>query len=111
MLIADGWTHAEAGRSRGGLPLSVYVPAGAMRVDGLLIAGIHGEEPETLLLARRLLERIDGTDTAWAVLPAANPDGLLAGVRQNAAGVDLSTSPKGIRYEVQSFGFPHPRFR
>ncbi|MFM7552511.1 MAG: hypothetical protein ACKO7Q_06690, partial [Actinomycetota bacterium] len=59
MLIADGWEAHEAGRSRGGLPLTVYLPAGARTVDGLLIAGIHGEEPETLLLARRLLERID----------------------------------------------------
>jgi murein peptide amidase A len=90
VLIADGWAQEEAGRSRGGLPLTVYLPAGARRVDGLLLAGIHGEEPETLLLARRLLERIDATDTAWAILPAANPDGLLAGVRQNAAGVDLN---------------------
>ena len=90
MLIADGWAQEEAGRSRGGLPLTVYLPAGAARVDGLLIAGLHGEEPETLLLARRLLERVDGADTAWAILPAANPDGLLAGVRQNAAGVDLN---------------------
>jgi len=107
VLIADGWTHAEAGRSRGGLPLSVYVPAGAMRVDGLLIAGIHGEEPETLLLARRLLERIDGTDTAWAVLPAANPDGLLAGVRQNAAGVDLNRNfPAASWSPDDSFTYP-----
>ena len=51
MQIADGWQHDEIGRSRGGLPLKLYRPAGAGTIDGLLIAGIHGEEPETLLLA------------------------------------------------------------
>ena len=107
MLIADGWTHQEAGRSRGGLPLTVYLPAGARRVDGLLLAGIHGEEPETLLLARRLLERVDATDTAWAILPAANPDGLLAGVRQNAAGVDLNRNfPAASWSPEDSYTYP-----
>ncbi len=107
MLIADGWEAHETGRSRGGLPLTVYVPAGARAVDGLLLAGIHGEEPETLLLARRLLERVDGTDTAWAILPAANPDGLLAGVRQNAAGVDLNRNfPAASWGPDDSFTYP-----
>jgi protein MpaA len=73
----------------------------------LLIAGLHGEEPETLLLARRLLERIDGTDTTWAILPAANPDGILAGTRQNAAGVDLNRNfPSASWAERTSFTYP-----
>ena len=46
MEIADGWNAKEIGRSRGGLPLTLYRPAGA--IEGLVIAGIHGEEPETL---------------------------------------------------------------
>ena len=44
----------------------------------------------TTLLARRLLEQVPGGETAWAVVPVVNPDGLLAGIRQNAAGVDLN---------------------
>jgi len=107
VLIADGWEAHEAGRSRGDLPLTVYLPAGARTVDGLLIAGIHGEEPETLLLARRLLERVDAADAAWAVLPAANPDGLLAGVRQNAAGVDLNRNfPSASWSPDDSYTYP-----
>jgi protein MpaA len=107
MHIAPGWTAQEIGRSRGGLPLTAYRPAGATRVDGLLIAGIHGEEPETLWLARRLLERVDGGDTAWAVLPCANPDGMLAGVRQNAAGVDLNRNfPSASWSADDSFTYP-----
>ncbi len=107
MLIADGWEAHEMGRSRGGLPLTVYVPAGTRTVDGLLLAGIHGEEPETLLLARRLLERVDAADAAWAVLPATNPDGLLAGVRQNAAGVDLNRNFPAASWRAEdSFTYP-----
>ena len=88
----DGWTAHEYGRSARGLPLEVFLPAslGEGRVDGLLTATQHGEESSGLLLARRLLERIPGTQTRWAVAPCLNPDGLLAGTRQNAAGVDLN---------------------
>lgn len=107
MEIADGWTIEEIGRSRGGLPLRLFVPEGLDRVDGLLIAGIHGEEPETLLLARRLLERVDGGDTTWAILPAANPDGILAGTRQNAAGVDLNRNFPASSWSADaSFTYP-----
>ena len=107
MEIADGWIELEIGRSCGGLPLKVYRPAGADTIDGLLIAGIHGEEPETLLLARRLLERIDGTDTSWAILPCANPDGVLHGVRQNAAGVDLNRNFPSASWQAgHSFTYP-----
>ena len=62
----------------------------ARLVEGLLVAAQHGEEAETGLLARRLLERIPGDETRWAVVQVANPDGLLNGTRQNAAGVDLN---------------------
>ena len=107
MQIADGWDEVEIGRSCGGLPLKVYRPAGADTIDGLLIAGIHGEEPETLLLARRLLERIDGTDTNWAILPCANPDGVLHGVRQNSAGVDINRNfPSASWQPDHSFTYP-----
>lgn len=107
MQIADGWHHEEIGHSRGGLPLKLYRPAGTIVIDGLLIAGMHGEEPETLLLARRLLERIDGADTAWAILPCANPDGVLHGVRQNAAGVDLNRNfPSASWRPGDSYTYP-----
>jgi protein MpaA len=58
-------------------------------------------------LARRLLERIDGTDTSWAILPCANPDGVLHGVRQNAAGVDLNRNfPSASWQPGHSFTYP-----
>jgi murein peptide amidase A len=100
-----GWREEEYGRSRGGLPLRVQMPA--QPVEGLLVAVQHGEEAETGLLARRLLERIPADETSWAVVQVANPDGLLAGTRQNAAGVDLNRNFPCASWTAEpSFTFP-----
>ena len=86
----QGWRVEEFGRSRDGVPLRVFLPQGDGPIAGLLTAAQHGEEADTALLARRLLERVPGDETRWAVVPVLNPDGLLNGTRQNAAGVDLN---------------------
>jgi protein MpaA len=85
-----GWRVEEFGRSRDGVPMRVFLPAGDGPIAGLLTAAQHGEEASTSLIARRLLERIPGDATRWAVVPVLKPDGLLNGTRQNAAGVDLN---------------------
>jgi murein peptide amidase A len=85
-----GWRVEEFGRSRDGVPMRVFLPHGDGPIAGLLTAAQHGEEADTALIARRLLERIPADETRWAVVPVLNPDGLLNGTRQNAAGVDLN---------------------
>ena len=85
-----GWRVEEFGRSRDGVPMRVFLPHGDGPIAGLLTAAQHGEEADTALMARRLLERVPGDETRWAVVPVLNPDGLLNGTRQNAAGVDLN---------------------
>jgi murein peptide amidase A len=103
----DGWRVEEYGRSQGDLPLRVFLPEGNGAVAGLLTAGQHGEEADTSLLVRRLLERIPGTETRWAVIPVLNPDGLLAGTRQNAAGVDLNRNFPSSTWEPDAtFTYP-----
>jgi murein peptide amidase A len=103
----DGWRVEEYGRSRGDLPLRVFLPEGDGPLAGLLTAGQHGEEADTSLLVRRLLERIPGSETRWAVIPVLNPDGLLAGTRQNAAGVDLNRNFPSATWESDpTFTFP-----
>ena len=85
----------------------MQLPADDAPVDGLLVAAQHGEEAETGLLARRLLERVRGDETRWAVVQVANPDGLLNGTRQNAAGVDLNRNFPGPSWSPDpSFTFP-----
>jgi murein peptide amidase A len=85
-----GWRVEEFGRSRDGVPMRVFLPQGDGPIAGLVTAAQHGEEADTALMARRLLERVPGDETRWAVVPVLNPDGLLNGTRQNAAGVDLN---------------------
>jgi len=50
----------------------------------LLIGGQHGDEPATV----DLLESFRCPPGPTAILPCANPDGLVAGTRTNARGVD-----------------------
>jgi murein peptide amidase A len=105
--VLRAWQEQEYGRSRGGLPLRVQLPRAGVPVEGLLVAVQHGEEAETGLLARRLLERVPGDETHWAVVQVANPDGLLNGTRQNAAGVDLNRNfPCASWSPDPSFTFP-----
>ncbi len=103
----DGWRVEEYGRSRDGVPLRVFMPEGDGPLAGLLTAVQHGEEADAALLVRRLLERVPGTDTRWAVIPVLNPDGLLAGTRQNAAGVDLNRNFPASTWEPgEKFTYP-----
>lgn len=103
----DGWRVEEYGHSRSGVPLRVFLPEGDGPVAGLLTAAQHGEEADTALVVRRLLERVPGAETRWAVIPVLNPDGLLAGTRQNAAGVDLNRNFPASTWEPDpTFTYP-----
>jgi murein peptide amidase A len=105
--LLDGWRAEEYGRSRDGIALRVFMPEATGPVGGLLIAAQHGEEALTALLARRLLERVSADETTWAVVPVANPDGLINGTRQNAAGVDLNRNfPSATWLPDHSFTYP-----
>ena len=105
--LLDGWRAEEYGRSRDGIALRVFMPEADGPVGGLLIAAQHGEEAATALLARRLLERVSAHETHWAVVPVANPDGLINGTRQNAAGVDLNRNfPSATWLPDNSFTYP-----
>jgi protein MpaA len=84
----------ELGRSVNGTPLTLEVFGdGEDRV--LIFGGIHGSEPTSAALARKLADHLrinwdlfEGKTVA--ILPAANPDGLARRSRTNARGVDLN---------------------
>ena len=75
-------------------------PGPADRVTLLLTGCVHGNEPagrEALLaLAQQLDTTDDAGDLAWLadnpvwLIPTVNPDGIDAGMRENADGVDLN---------------------
>lgn len=75
-----------------------YVPC-----DGecklLVMAGIHGEEPESTFLLSRSLRLLEKPLQSTAFVLCANPDGMTLGTRGNFNGVDLNrnfpTSQKG----------------
>ncbi len=100
----ERWREEEIGRSHRGAPIRVFLPA---RPETLLVAGVHGEEPETVWLARRLLERVDGDEATMAIVACANPDGMADSVRQNAAGVDLNRNyPSASWLPDDSYTYP-----
>lgn len=77
------------GQSVNGSPLHVWLPA-ADKAEMLIFAGIHGEEPDSTVLASRALRSTSLRSPACAVVLCANPDGMQYGTRGNANGVDLN---------------------
>ncbi len=71
-----------------GAPLQYFPCKGACRL--LIMAGIHGEEPETTFLLSRAVRAFDSNFENVAVVLCANPDGVALGTRGNANGVDLN---------------------
>lgn len=76
------------GHSSLGAPLH-YVPC-TEPCRLLVMAGIHGEEPETTFLLSRALRAFDAPLKDVAFVLCANPDGMALGTRGNANGVDLN---------------------
>ena len=76
------------GTSVSGAPLEVWMPGGDPEI--LILAGMHGEEPESTVLLSQTFRQLSGKSPHCAVVLAANPDGLSHGTRSNANGVDLN---------------------
>jgi len=58
----------------------------------LIIAGVHGDEVEGVVAARRIVETCKKNEPSFCiiVIPILNADGFLAGTRKNSRGVDLN---------------------
>jgi protein MpaA len=79
------------GRSVEGRPIVLLrdsAPDPALKV--LVVGDIHGNEPAGMRITRRLIAAPPPTQTDLFVVPTVNPDGLAAGTRGNAHGVDLN---------------------
>lgn len=71
-----------------GAPL-LYFPS-QNDTELLVLAGIHGEEPETTFFLSRAFRLVNRLLPSAAVVLCANPDGMALGTRGNANGVDLN---------------------
>ena len=78
----------EYGHSVMGMPLQYFPCEG--KCELLVIAAIHGEEPETTFLLSRVLRAFEKNFQSIAFVLCANPDGVTLGTRGNAHGVDLN---------------------
>ena len=79
----------------------------------LVVGCVHGNEPAGLAIAHRLEGATPPVGVAVWIVPDLNPDGVAAGTRQNADGVDLNRNfpwrwrPLGRRGDQQYAG-PRP---
>jgi protein MpaA len=55
-----------------------------------VVGCVHGNEPAGVRVARRLINSAPARNAAIWVIPSLNPDGIAAGTRGNARGVDLN---------------------
>lgn len=90
-LSAQG-THSfpfvHYGNTVNGTPLQYLPSQGECWL--LVIAGMHGEEPESTVVLSRALRLLHNAPQHTAVILCANPDGMILGTRGNRNGVDLN---------------------
>src|SRR3954468_21719062 len=110
--IARAAVHVETiGHSAKGRPIRAMRLGRADAPTKVLVVGvIHGTEPAGQAVIRRLRAEPAPRDVQVWLINTVNPDGLLAGTRQNARGVDLNRNfpwnwrPLGTRFSTYYSG-------
>jgi protein MpaA len=85
----NGWRCETFGESVEGAALRAWWPTTSSPTR-VVWAAMHGEEAVTLQALHQVLRTVHADDACAVVVPVLNPDGVLAGTRQNARGVDLN---------------------
>ena len=95
----------DLGDSVQGREIVAVEVAGANPRTAVLVVGcIHGNEPAGIAIARALMRVQPPRGVALWIVPDMNPDGVAAGTRQNAHGVDLNRNFP-TRWQAQSGTF------
>ena len=88
------WQTLTSGQSVEGQPIPIWVPQGFKQLETFIFAGIHGDEKESVILAKALMEELalekHQAIKNVGIIPLTNPDGFLKNQRQNHNGVDLN---------------------
>jgi protein MpaA len=87
--LAVGAHAGTLGRSWDGRPITVTRVGDPAGIPVLVVGSIHGNETGGIALARALARQKPRGIDLW-VVPTLNPDGIAAGTRGNAHGVDLN---------------------
>jgi protein MpaA len=113
--VPPGWFRRfTIGHSVRGRPIAAFELGSPAAVRRVLVVGcVDGNEPAGIAIARRLIAGGVPPKRALWVVPDLNPDGVAAGTRQNADGVDLNRNfpwhwrVLGVRWDPQYSG-PRP---
>ncbi|HEX8493529.1 MAG TPA: M14 family zinc carboxypeptidase [Pyrinomonadaceae bacterium] len=93
----------ELGRSVMGRAINATVH-GAGKMHVIVIGGIHGDETATPFVARALAASLEREPAPAGltviVVPEANPDGVAAGTRVNARGIDINRSFPALNWRA-----------
>jgi protein MpaA len=84
--------------------VAVEVAGAHPRAAVLVVGCIHGNEPAGIAIAHALTRARPPSGVALWIVPDLNPDGVAAGTRQNADGVDLNRNFP-TRWQPQSGAF------
>jgi protein MpaA len=101
---AVGARVVPLGRSWQGRPITAFEVGNRAGTRVLVIGAVHGTETAGIAIARALAGLSPRDLDIW-IVPDLNPDGVAAGTRQNAHGVDLNRNfpwhwrPMGGVYE------------
>jgi protein MpaA len=88
---ADASRGVRIGHSVRGRPIVARVLGSPRAPERVIVFGcIHGDETAGILVARRLVAVGPPSDARLWIVPSLNPDGVAAGTRGNAHGVDLN---------------------
>ncbi len=89
--LASAGERTVIGHSVRGRPITATLRGDATAPERVLVVGcVHGDEAAGVRVARRLIAAGPTRNAAIWVVPSLNPDGLAAGMRGNARGIDLN---------------------
>jgi protein MpaA len=92
------------GRTSQGRPLHARRFGDGAAPPLLVVGGVHGDEPSSVAAVLELCDHLDrrgaGGRPVW-VVPALNPDGLAAGTKDAATGVDLNRNFPARNFTIQ----------